>query len=228
MTLQDQQRLAKALARMDVRHVCTLHVTRHGETDWNKEHRLQGQLDPDLNDTGRAQAMQLAEHFAGSHLDAIYSSDLKRAVHTAHAIAEGKSMQVVQRAGLRERHLGELQGLTRQEAAVKCPQAWAALQVDSQRPGTLLEGRDVLRKRVTAEVEAIAVAHPGQTVLLVVHGGVIHALLDNAAGSTARKAVVNGSIHTLKVQGRCWALVEGLNPCREGGAGGFGGGVAEG
>ncbi|GFH29711.1 uncharacterized protein HaLaN_28420, partial [Haematococcus lacustris] len=87
-TLQDQQRLAKALARMDVRHVCTLHVTRHGETDWNKEHRLQGQLDPDLNDTGR-----LAEHFAGSHLDAIYSSDLKRAVNTAQAIAEGKSMQ---------------------------------------------------------------------------------------------------------------------------------------
>ncbi|GFH28376.1 uncharacterized protein HaLaN_26854 [Haematococcus lacustris] len=136
--------------------------------------------------------------------------------------------EVVQRAGLRERHLGELQGLTRQEAAVKCPQAWAALLVDSQRPGALLEGRDVLRKRVTAEVEAIAVAHPGQTVLLVVHGGVIHALLDNAAGSTARKAVANGSIHTLKVQGRCWALVEELNPCREGGAGGFGGGVAEG
>src|ERR1700704_3489366 len=70
-----------------------LYVARHGETDWNLAHRLQGWTDRPLNDTGRRQAIDLAESLKGVHLDAIYSSTLSRSRDTAEAVA-GAGMMV--------------------------------------------------------------------------------------------------------------------------------------
>src|SRR5882762_9486073 len=79
-----------------------LYIARHGETDWNLAHRLQGWTDRPLDDTGRRQAMELAESLKGVRLDAIYSSTLSRSRDTAQAVASG-SLTVKSLPGLRER-----------------------------------------------------------------------------------------------------------------------------
>src|SRR6476620_209508 len=64
-----------------------LYIARHGETDWNAQHKLQGMTDIPLNENGRKQAAALAESLTGVHLDAIYSSTLSRSRDTAQTVA---------------------------------------------------------------------------------------------------------------------------------------------
>ena len=80
---------------------CLLFLFRHGETDWNLQHRLQGWTDRPLDDTGRKQGAALAETLKGIHLDAIYSSTLSRSRDTAQMVA-GNAMTVKILDGLRE------------------------------------------------------------------------------------------------------------------------------
>src|SRR5919204_3945947 len=86
-----------------------LYIARHGETDWNVQHRLQGWTDRPLDETGRKQAVALAESLKGVHLDAVYSSTLSRSRDTAQTVA-GKTMTVTTLDGLRERNYGHFQG----------------------------------------------------------------------------------------------------------------------
>jgi broad specificity phosphatase PhoE len=86
-----------------------LYIARHGETDWNALHRLQGWTDRPLNDTGRRQAVELASTLKGIRLDAIYSSTLSRSRDTARTVA-GTAMTVKSLDGLRERNYGHFQG----------------------------------------------------------------------------------------------------------------------
>jgi probable phosphoglycerate mutase len=87
-------------------------AVRHGETEWNVATRIQGQLDIGLNETGREQARRVARALAGEALDAVYASDLQRAVDTAQAIAAQAGLAVQTDAALRERGFGEFEGLT--------------------------------------------------------------------------------------------------------------------
>ena len=86
-----------------------LYIARHGETDWNVQHRLQGWTDRPLDETGRKQAAALAESLKGVHIDAIYSSTLSRSRDTARTVA-GKALTVNSLDGLRERNYGHFQG----------------------------------------------------------------------------------------------------------------------
>ena len=79
---------------------------RHGETAWNVDTRIQGQLDIGLNDTGRWQAQRLADTLAAEGIDAIYASDLSRAHETARRVADRVNLVVQTDPGLRERHFG--------------------------------------------------------------------------------------------------------------------------
>eukprot|EP00197_Chlamydomonas_leiostraca_P008106 CAMPEP_0202867708 /NCGR_PEP_ID=MMETSP1391-20130828/9580_1 /ASSEMBLY_ACC=CAM_ASM_000867 /TAXON_ID=1034604 /ORGANISM="Chlamydomonas leiostraca, Strain SAG 11-49" /LENGTH=232 /DNA_ID=CAMNT_0049547771 /DNA_START=6 /DNA_END=701 /DNA_ORIENTATION=+ len=202
--LQDQQRRDKALQRMGPGAAEILAV-RHGETDWNLGHRLQGQLDPPLNATGRAQAAALAEYFAGQRVHAVWSSDLARAVQTAEALAAPHGLPVATTPGLRERHLGLLQGLTPEEAVAAQPAAFEALRggLTARIPGGGESAQDV-HDRVAAEVQRIAALHPGQRVAVVAHGGVIHALHWRATGRPLGTRVVNASVHAFRVCGSEW------------------------
>jgi broad specificity phosphatase PhoE len=93
--------------------VTTLLLARHGETDWNREHRWQGHAGPPLNDTGRRQALALAQRLPV--VDAVYSSDTERAYETAQIVAEPRGLEVRTDARLREVNFGLWEGLTRGE-----------------------------------------------------------------------------------------------------------------
>jgi probable phosphoglycerate mutase len=148
-------------------------LIRHGETAWNAEQRLQGWTDIPLNPTGQAQAAAVARELAGIGFDAVYSSPLQRALHTAQAIAG--SRPIVLEPRLRERHFGELQGLTRGEIAAGFPAIQAELNARS--PGYQPPGGESLQDfaaRVLAVFKQLRQRHHGgQQLLLVAHGGVL-------------------------------------------------------
>lgn len=144
-------------------------LARHGQSEWNAAGRWQGQADPPLSDLGRAQA-RAAAHQAGA-FDAIFASDLERALHTATIISAAIGVgPVIVDPRLKERDAGEFSGLTRDE-------------IEQQWPGAIAAGRwpagwepdDVLRRRVLDALAAIH-DHTGGSgdVLAVAHGGVIY------------------------------------------------------
>ena len=144
----------------------TILLARHGETDWNRDGRWQGWADPPLNDTGRAQARELAEQLRETPFDAVYSSDLRRAFETAQIVAAPHGVPVVADPGLREIDVGSWSGLTRAELAERFP--------DGSRPDG--ETREQHQARVLAAVERLARDHPGERILIVTHGGTMRAL----------------------------------------------------
>ena len=148
----------------------TLLLARHGETDWNRQLRIQGSSDIELNELGRKQAQALAQELEHVELEAIYSSDLRRARATADAVAASHGLEVRLDSRLRERSFGSWEGLTREDIA--------------ERPEDRHDGEsdDEVRERVLAAVSAIAAAHPGEQVLVVSHGGALNALWHHALG----------------------------------------------
>ena len=157
---------------------------RHGETAWNVDTRIQGQLDIPLNDNGRWQAQRLARALAASErIDAIYTSDLLRAWDTARAVSDAAGVALVLDEGLRERGFGVFEGQTFAEIEARWPQ-------ESQRwrqrdPHWAPEGGESLsqmRERVLATLARLAAAHRGEQIVLVAHGGVMDMLYREATG----------------------------------------------
>src|SRR5262245_17154670 len=97
-------------------------LVRHGETDWNREERFQGQLDIPLNDVGRSQATRLKQQLSDFDFDAVYSSPLTRALETARMIAGGVPVQCDMR--LTEVHHGSWQGKTKRDIADRWTDEW--------------------------------------------------------------------------------------------------------
>ena len=154
---------------------------RHGETAWNAGLRLQGHTDIPLNVKGEWQAQRVALALADEALDAVYSSDLSRALATASAIATQNGglgqRSVTPHAGLRERGFGEYEGYTYAQIAMDWPeqsQRWRERDPDFAPPGG--ESLVQLRDRIQATVNEIASQHLGQHIVLVAHGGVMDAL----------------------------------------------------
>jgi probable phosphoglycerate mutase len=157
---------------------------RHGETAWNVDTRIQGHLDIPLNDTGRWQARQLARALAARDpIHAIYSSDLQRAHHTAHAIATATSAPLVMHAGLRERGFGRFEGKTYAEIEQHWPEESERWR--KREPHWAPEGGESLtqmRERVTRTLHELVARHAGEQIALVAHGGVMDQLYRLATG----------------------------------------------
>ena len=150
---------------------------RHGETSWNVDARIQGQLDVGLNETGRWQALRLAQALADERFDAVYSSDLGRAWQTAQAVAEAAGVVLRSDQRLRERGFGVFEGLTFAEIEQRfAPQAqrWRSREASfGPEGGETLAG---FVERAVDAVAAIAARHRGQHIAVVTHGGVLDAL----------------------------------------------------
>ena len=159
---------------------------RHGETAWNVGGRLQGHLDIPLNDAGRRQARQLAQALAarGEAIDALYSSDLSRALDTARAVANATGAPLATRTALRERFFGDFQGHSFAELAERLPdeaERWRRRDPAWAPPGG---GESLLQfqERVAHAVQALAAENTGKHIALFTHGGVLDVIYRAATG----------------------------------------------
>ncbi len=163
-----------------------LWLARHGQTDWNVAGRYQGQADPPLNATGRAQAEALAERLAtrppaGPRLKAIASSDLQRADHTARRVAERLGLPVHTDPRLREINLGAWEGMLLADIQAQYPHEWAARERDPwdhAAPGG--ETAAAVAARVWAAADDLARSFAPGPVLVVSHGFALATLLCRA------------------------------------------------
>jgi broad specificity phosphatase PhoE len=178
-------------------------LVRHGETDWNRARRIQGTTDIPLNDTGRAQAAATGAVLAADAWDAVYGSPLSRAAESAAIIAASLGLPEPELvADLAERAHGALEGLD--HAGRLAVEAQAAT-IEG------LEPRSAVIARAKAALGLLAAAHPGGSVVVVSHGGVIHALLQHVSGGTlphSGSAVANGSVHLVRFADGMLELVE--------------------
>lgn len=152
-------------------------LIRHGETAWNRETRIQGHTDIPLSSLGLAQAARLAEALADEDLEAVYASDLSRARQTAEAVAGSRGLSVRLDAGLRERAFGCFEGLSWQEIEQHHPEdaaRWRKREPDFPVGGG--ESLNVFSARCLEAAHRAAAAHPGQSIALVAHGGVLDCL----------------------------------------------------
>jgi broad specificity phosphatase PhoE len=157
-------------------------VWRHGRTEWNATGRFQGQLDPPLDDEGRAQAARTAPHLAAGLQGTetvVVSSDLQRAVDTAAPLAAllGLRMRLDER--LREHGLGCWEGLTRDEVAERHPEQYADWMAGRPVPGRGGEAQAEVAARALA---AVADLPPATTAVLVTHGGTAGRLVEALLG----------------------------------------------
>ena len=150
---------------------------RHGETAWNVDTRIQGQLDIPLSATGRWQAARLADSLKGEPLAAIYASDLARAWETAHYLGRAVGREVIREEALRERGFGSFEGKTFAEIKILLPEQ--SLRWRKRDPEFTPAGGEsllALRSRVVEAAERLAARHPGELIALVGHGGVMDVL----------------------------------------------------
>lgn len=169
-----------------------LYLVRHGETDWNKQRRIQGSTDIPLNDTGRAQATETASLLTRRSFDAVVASPLVRAYETGSIIATRLGLPApVAYAGLAERSYGDAEGLTDDEVLAQYP--------DDGIPGR--ESRAALLGRVTETLGEIAVRFDGGVIVVATHGAVIRSVVNAAAPGTADRfhtPIRNGSVHSFR------------------------------
>ena len=190
-------------------------LVRHAQSTWNREHRIQGQLDPPLSDEGRQQASLLGARLAGRKFSGFYASDLKRAFETAEVIGKSVGIEPQPMTGLREVFLGEWEGLRTEEIADRFPEAWSSWVEEPDWdcvPGG--EGAAAFDARVAAAVDEILQRHVHGDVLVVTHGGVIQIALHRIVGRPSRGLfpfkIQNASISTIeKRDGRM--VIGGVN-----------------
>ena len=156
---------------------------RHGETNWNREQRFQGQIDVPLNATGHRQAQRLAEALATERFDLMVSSDLQRARQTAQPLEQRHARNARVHMALREQSFGVLEGLDVPAIKTRHPQLWAQwLRHDADYALPDGESARQFHARVIAAVRELAEAHGGKTLLVVTHGGVLDMLWRTAHG----------------------------------------------
>jgi probable phosphoglycerate mutase len=165
-------------------------VIRHGETDWNRQHRFQGQIDVPLNALGLEQARRLGQRLAGEPIDLLVVSDLQRARQTAQAVADAQGrmprvtplMAPLIEPLWREQGFGILEGLDVPTIRSRHADLWAQW-LRHEADYALPQGGEsnaVFHARVMQALRAVVAAHAGARVAVVTHGGVLDMLWRNA------------------------------------------------
>ena len=157
-------------------------ILRHGRTTWNAERRFQGQEDPPLDEVGIAQAIKAASILNSIEYAKVVSSDLIRAQKTAEMVVG--SSRVETDIAFRETHCGNWQGRTWPEIEKTQADQLAAWSLSEDiRPGETGETRSEVAQRFTAGIDKyISEIEPGQTLLVVTHGGAARAGISQLLG----------------------------------------------
>jgi probable phosphoglycerate mutase len=153
-------------------------IVRHGQSEGNRDRMFTGHGPSPLTERGRAEARATAKCLATKPIDALYSSDLPRAVQTAEPIAELTGMPILQDAMLREKNFGDLTGMSFAELEAKHPDVWRGLMARNpnfQPPGG--ESHVECRGRMSAFLKQLYETHANGRVVLVTHGVAINHLL---------------------------------------------------
>lgn len=193
-----------------------LYLVRHGETEWNSGGKFQGHTDITLSVKGREQAVNLAERLKDIKIQAVYSSDLGRARETAEILAKPHQLDVHALSDFREINFGQWEGLTYQEISEKygevCSQ-WFANPLITQIPDG--ESLQDLVTRCSKALHTIIREHPGETVVIVAHGGVIRTIVGTSLGLDMnyfwKLRVDNVSLSIIEYHGLDKAILELYN-----------------
>ena len=159
---------------------CRWYLVRHGETEWNRTRRFQGQSDPPLNEMGRMQATRLGGRLGETAFSASYASDLTRTMETARLICGESGAPIAGVPDLREGAHGEWEGLTFAEAEARDPAGFAERMMRQNAeyapPGGESAGQ--VLERVRRFHDRVRIEHgSGEQVLVVAHSGSLLALL---------------------------------------------------
>ena len=194
-----------------------IYIVRHGETDYNRERRMQGWLDIPLNKTGRDQAQLATAKLRGIKFDAIYSSDLIRAHETAKIIAKTLRRKVSTTGALRERDMGIFAGWSWEvERDPIKDSLWK--EFESARDNEDLdwkrhqgESMKEMSHRISEFMQNLHTVHSQQSILVVTHGGTINRILEHyhvKSASEGYRDVGNASVLVLTKQSTTYSLEE--------------------
>ena len=172
-------------------NICTLYLVRHGQTQWNVDKRIQGHKDIPLNEVGEQQAHEQRELLKGISFSKVYSSDLIRAKRTAEILNLERKLAHETTKTLRERSFGTYEGTLMEEGKKKL---WDLLANYNEHP-YLTESKVEVNEQVIGRsitfLREISVAHPGQTILVVTHGGVMRQILLHLGYAIPSMAIQN-------------------------------------
>lgn len=194
---------------MEATRIC---LVRHGETTWNAEKRIQGQIDIGLNAAGLVQAQAAANWLTGQPVTALYSSDLLRARQTAERIAARLNLLPKFRPAFRERRYGFFEGLTYDESRARYPADYHSF--ETRDPEFVIpfggESLQQLSARVSDGLSQLVAEHFGEMIVVVTHGGVLdivnRLVRGNALSSPRDFLIPNAGINWVSVCGGSWRL----------------------
>jgi broad specificity phosphatase PhoE len=186
-------------------------LARHGETVFNVEGRWQGQTDSPLTERGVAQARELARALADEPIGAVYSSDMGRAMQTAFEVAAAHGLDVIPEPRLREIDVGHWTGKVRADIEAEYPgelKTWATMPAEMRLPDgeTLLEAQT----RALAFFPECMPQHLDQTVVVISHGAISHAILVEAMGGTIHDLWLKERIDNCQISRLEWSQAGGL------------------
>lgn len=150
--------------------ITRLFIIRHGQTDWNVQHRLQGSTDIPLNEYGISQAERLAQRLKEEQFAAVYSSPLSRAYETAKiATKHHQNIPITKVSHLAEFNLGRFEGKTYQETESELD--WDKFFKDDEYRVQLgIEAKHETKNWVETEMQSIVQKHKNQSILFSTHG----------------------------------------------------------
>lgn len=190
-------------------HMTThLYLVRHGETDWNKWQKVQGHSDIPLNETGLIQAKRIAKRLAELPIEAIVSSDLRRAKQTAEEIQKyhSKVRELTVYPEFRERNYGEWEGKHIKDIMKEYTEF-----KEGQEVGGLfgIETIQAMKKRAMKRLETLSKEYDDHHVAVVSHGGLINAILHQlSAGEvgTGKTKLLNTCLNYFSFNNGEWSI----------------------
>jgi broad specificity phosphatase PhoE len=185
---------------------------RHGETIWNLQNREMGQLDSPLSEKGERQAKAIARRLERVTFTTLYSSDLGRAMQTAHYISKVTGKNIITDVELRERNMGIFQGYTRKEMAETYPKEWSEYNSPTKFDYVIPNGESQRERheRSIRVINRLADNHPNEEIVIVSHGGILRGIFEYVLclqpGNEGRFKRRNATYNVFSKENDQWSL----------------------